>query len=142
MPCPLLGDAEITVFAFERAVLEPGRYFFEDMLGAYPPPRLAESWDPGSEYAVLDRVLRALNRLFHPLHGGVDGHGWPMGRAVQLQEVAAALAWIPGVNLSEEVTIRLFPANWTTGERDQAVDRFPLPRNGLVHSYQHEVWVQ
>jgi predicted phage baseplate assembly protein len=91
---------------------------------------------------VHDNVLRALNRLFHPLNGGVDGSGWPMGRAVQLQEVAGALAWIPGVNLSEEVAIRLFPADLTTGERDQAVDRFPLPRNGLVHSYQHEVWVR
>lgn len=91
---------------------------------------------------VHDNVLRALNRLFHPLHGGVDGHGWPMGRAVQLQEVAGALAWIPGVNLSEEVTIKLFPADPATGERGQAVDRFPLPRNGLVYSYQHEVRVE
>ena len=59
-----------------------------------------------------------------------------------MPERPGALAWIPGVNLGEEVTIKLFPADPATGERGQAVDRFPLPRNGLVYSYQHEVRVE
>jgi predicted phage baseplate assembly protein len=91
---------------------------------------------------IHDDVLRALNGLLHPLTGGVDGRGWPMGRAVQLHEVAAALAWIPGVNLSEELTLKLFPADPATGERGQAVDRLPLPRNGLVYSYRHQVRIE
>lgn len=45
---------------------------------------------------LRDDVLRALNRLLHPLTGGPDGTGWPIGRPVQRHELAAALAWTPG----------------------------------------------
>jgi hypothetical protein len=88
-------------------------------------------------------VRRALNRLLHPLKGGADGRGWPVGRAVAPHEVAAVLAWIPGVNMSEELRLELFPADPRTGRRQrEPVDRFPLPRNGLVFSYNHSVRVE
>ena len=98
---------------------------------------------PGFEpNQIRDDVLKALNRLFHPLCGGPDGSGWPVGRPVQLHDVAAVLAWIPGVNLGEEVEVRLFPADPATGERGQPVTRLVLPRNGLVYSHHHQVRVE
>jgi predicted phage baseplate assembly protein len=90
---------------------------------------------------VFNDALRALNRLLHPLVGGPDGTGWPIARAVQMHEVAAALAWIPGVDMAGEVKVRLFPADPSTGERGQPADRIPLARNGLVYSYRHQVRV-
>ena len=38
-----------------------------------------------------------LDRLFHPIHGGPDGTGWPPGRAVERAETMAALEAVPGV---------------------------------------------
>jgi predicted phage baseplate assembly protein len=86
-------------------------------------------------------VQRALNRLLHPLKGGPDGTGWPIARPVQIHEVAAALAWTPGVNMAEQVTVNLFQADPSTGRRGDPVDRIPLGRNALVYSYRHQVRV-
>jgi predicted phage baseplate assembly protein len=92
---------------------------------------------------VIDDVRRQLNRLFHPLKGGPDGRGWPIGRAVQRHEVAAALAWTPGVNSGEEIIIRLFPADPANPrQRGEEVPRLELPRNGLVYCHEHQVRVR
>lgn len=88
-------------------------------------------------------VLRALNGLLHPLKGGPDGAGWPIGRAVQVHEVTAALARIPGVNMAEKVTVQLFHVDPSTGQRSrEPVDVIPLARNELVYTYgRHSVRV-
>jgi predicted phage baseplate assembly protein len=88
-------------------------------------------------------VLRALNGLLHPLEGGPDGTGWPIGRAVQVHEVTAALARISGVNMAEKVTVQLFPVDPSTGQRSrEPVDVIPLARNELVYTYgRHSVRV-
>jgi predicted phage baseplate assembly protein len=90
---------------------------------------------------VSQDVLRALYRLFHPLNGGSDGTGWPLGRAVQAQEVVAALADIPGVDLAEEIDVQLFPADARTHRREKAVRRLELTQLQLVLSYEHQVQV-
>ena len=79
-------------------------------------------------------MLRALYRLYHPLIGGPDGTGWPFGRSVQSHEVHAALARIPGVDMSREVGVALFPAEADTGRRGAAVraDRPARHRAGLL----------
>ena len=64
---------------------------------------------------VRKEVLTAVYRLFDPLHGGPEGAGWPLGRAVQAHEVNAALARIPGVDMAEEVNVQLFPADASDG---------------------------
>ena len=89
-------------------------------------------------------VLRALNGLLHPLKGGPDGTGWPIGRAVQVHEVTAALARIPGVNMAEKVTVQLFPVDPSTGQRSrEPLDVIPLARNELVYTYgRHSVRVR
>jgi predicted phage baseplate assembly protein len=90
---------------------------------------------------VRTGVLRALYRLYHPLVGGPDGTGWPFGRSVQSHEVHAALARIPGVDMSREVRVALFPAESDSGRRSAAVERMDLPENGLVYSFDHQVRV-
>jgi predicted phage baseplate assembly protein len=118
-----------------RLVIEPPAYQWITVV-----VRLAAL--PGYPRAqVHDDVQRALNRLLHPLKGGPDGSGWPIARPVQIHEVAAALAWIPGVDMAEEVNVKLFPADVSTGERGQPADRIPLARNALVYSYRHQARV-
>ena len=69
---------------------------------------------------VHDDVLRAVYGLFDPLTGGPDGTGWPFGRSVQSHEVHAALARIPGVDMAQEVSVALFPADADTGRRESS----------------------
>jgi predicted phage baseplate assembly protein len=90
---------------------------------------------------VRTEVLRALYSLFHPLYGGPDGSGWPLGRSVQSHEVHAALARIAGVDMSREVNVALFPADANNGKRGAAVHRLDLPDHALVYSYDHQVRV-
>jgi predicted phage baseplate assembly protein len=91
---------------------------------------------------VRVEVLRALYRLFHPLEGGPDGTGWPFGRSVQSHEVHAALARLPGVDMAQEVSVQLFPAEAESGTREAAVQRMDLPETALVFSYEHQVRVR
>jgi predicted phage baseplate assembly protein len=91
---------------------------------------------------VRDDVLRAIYGLLDPLTGGPDGTGWPFGRSVQSHEVHAALAQISGVDMAQEISVTLFPADATTGRRQQPVQRLDLPGNGLVFSYEHQVRVR
>lgn len=91
---------------------------------------------------VRDAVLQALYRHFHPLHGGPDGTGWPFGRHVQAHELHAALASVPGVDMSEEISIALFPAEAGSGRREKAVQRVDLGPTSLVYSYEHQVRVR
>ncbi len=88
-------------------------------------------FDPGE---VRTEVLRALYRLYHPLYGGPDGTGWPFGRSVQSHEVHAALARIPGVDMSREVRVALFPAEADTGRRGgrRRADGSARHRTGLL----------
>jgi predicted phage baseplate assembly protein len=91
---------------------------------------------------VHDDVLRAIYTLFHPLSGGPDGTGWPFGRSVLSHEVHAALARIPGVEMAEEITVSLFPADADTGRRSPPVQRLDLLPTALVFSYEHQVRVR
>jgi predicted phage baseplate assembly protein len=91
---------------------------------------------------VRKEVLSAVYRLFDPLAGGPEGNGWPLGRSVQAHEVNAALARIPGVDMAEELSVQLFPADPATGRRGSAVQRLPLAPTALVFSYEHQVRVR
>ena len=88
------------------------------------------------------RRAAALYGLLDPLTGGPDGTGWPFGRSVQSHEVHAALARIPGVDMAQEVTVTLFPADADTGRRRAPVQRLDLPPTALVFSYEHQVRVR
>jgi predicted phage baseplate assembly protein len=91
---------------------------------------------------VRDDVLLAIYRLFDPLVGGPEGTGWPFGRAVQAHEVHAALSRLPGVDMSQEATVQLFPANPQTRQRDPAAPRVALAPTALVYSFDHQVRIR
>ena len=80
--------------------------------------------------------MLALNRLLNPLIGGPNGTGWPIGLAVQVHQIAAALAWIPGVNMAQRVDVQLFAVDPRTDQRSrQPVDVIPLARNEIIYSF-------
>ncbi len=91
---------------------------------------------------VRNEVLQQVYGLFHPLTGGPEGTGWPLGRAVQIHEVDAILARIRGVDMAEEVSVQLFPADASTGRRAAPVQRLTLAPNALIYSYEHQVRVR
>lgn len=97
-----------------------------------------------SPQQLRNDITRALNVLLHPLKGGPEGSGWPIGRSVQVHEVTAALAHIPGVDMAQEVSVQLFPVDPATGARSrEPVSRIPLARNALVYSFgRHSVRFQ
>ena len=80
--------------------------------------------------------------LLDPLTGGPDGTGWPFGRSVQSHEVHAALARIPGVDMAQEMSVTLFPADPDTGRRQSAGPAARPAADRPVFSYEHQVRVQ
>ncbi len=121
-----------------RLVVEPPRYRWLTVVvsASARHPRRAED--------VRREVLAAVNEMLHPLRGGPDGTGWPFGRSVQSHEVAAALARLPGVDMSRDLSVQLFPADagGVPGRRGEPVARLDLAPTELVFSYEHQVRVQ
>ncbi len=119
-----------------RLVVEPADYrWLTAVVSVTARPRYR------SEDVRLE-VLRTLYRLFDPLLGGTDGNGWAFGRAVQAHEINAALSQVRGVDLAEDVSIRLFPADPATGKRGGETQRLSLGPTSLVHSFEHQVRVR
>ncbi|MEO5832701.1 MAG: putative baseplate assembly protein [Nakamurella sp.] len=119
-----------------RLVIEPPRYrWLTAVVSVRARPRYQAD-------EVRRHVLRAVHELFDPLRGGPEGNGWPLGRAVQPHEINAVLARIAGVDMSEEITVRLFPADPATGQRGAAVPRLPLDPDEIVFSHEHQVQVR
>jgi predicted phage baseplate assembly protein len=88
---------------------------------------------------VRAQALQALYRFIDPLSGGLDGQGWPFGRAVRSGEMYSVLQAVPGVEVVDDV--RLFAADPLTGKRGEAVQRIPLDKHALVFSFEHQVRV-
>jgi predicted phage baseplate assembly protein len=88
---------------------------------------------------VREAGTAALYRYLHPIHGGVEGTGWPFGRPVHAGEVYAVLQSVPGVELVEAV--QLYPADPVTGVRGAVTQRLEIEQHALLFSYGHEVRV-
>ncbi|WP_120285464.1 putative baseplate assembly protein [Rhodococcus rhodochrous] len=91
---------------------------------------------------VRSAVLHRINHLLHPLEGGPDGTGWPVGRTVRSHEVTAALAWTPGVDTAEPIDMHLFEVDPVTKSRGAPTDSIPLDAHELVYSYSPQVRVR
>jgi predicted phage baseplate assembly protein len=76
---------------------------------------------------------RALDDFFHPLYGGPDGAGWPVGRDVYRAEVMALLNRLPGVDYVDELGLQ------TTGDAEPRCGNLPICADGLVASGQHKI---
>ncbi len=89
--------------------------------------------------AARRAVVRALYDYLSPLTGGPERNGWPFGRPVQVFEVSAVLAGVPGIATVDEVL--LFPADLATGRRGEPAPRLDIGKDALVLSYRHQVRV-
>ncbi len=63
--------------------------------------------------ALVQTARTALQKYFHPLQGGAEGTGWPIGRTVYRSEILALLNALDGVNHVSDLTWQLNdkPAN-------------------------------
>lgn len=90
-----------------------------------------------TEPAVSRRVLAAqakseLDRFFHPLHGGPDDTGWPVGRDIYRAEVFALLSGLPGVIAVDQLSI-------TVGDAEPYCSNGPLGPECLPVSGAHVI---
>jgi predicted phage baseplate assembly protein len=96
---------------------------------------------PEADPAQVERdALAALYRYFHPLVGGPDGTGWPLGRPVQPGEVHGVLGRVPGLDYVEDVV--LFRANPLDRSISAPQDRVDLGDTHVVLSVEHSIVVQ
>jgi predicted phage baseplate assembly protein len=87
-------------------------------------------------------VLRAVYGYLHPVRGGPDGTGWPLGRSLHTREIVGLLAAVPGVDMGQELSVQLFPADLDSGRRSAPVERLDLEPDALILSYDHQVRVR
>ena len=56
---------------------------------------------------LIGQAHKQLEAFFHPLTGGQDGKGWPIGRDVYRSEILALLNSVPGVTHVDEVSLQI-----------------------------------
>lgn len=78
---------------------------------------------------------KTLDTFFHPLHGGPDSMGWPVGRDVYRSEVMALLSALPGVQYLDHFGLR------TEADAEPRCDNLPICPDGLVASGHHQIEV-
>ncbi len=47
---------------------------------------------------ILGKIIEKLNGFLHPIKGGEDGNGWPIGRSVYISELYNVIEQVEGVN--------------------------------------------
>jgi predicted phage baseplate assembly protein len=85
--------------------------------------------------ALVRRALSALQQFFHPLQGGPDKRGWPIGRAVYRAEVLALLNDLDGVMYVEDMTLSV------DSKSASRCGNITLCRHGLVASGIHKITI-
>jgi predicted phage baseplate assembly protein len=85
---------------------------------------------------VRQAVDQALTGYFHPLTGGDDGQGWPLGGAIFYSLVVQkAMASKQGVSRIDTLTIRL------DGAEQPFCEDVPIPQGSLLYSQGHDISV-
>jgi predicted phage baseplate assembly protein len=103
---------------------------------------------------LRDQAVSRLNEFFHPLRGGPDGNGWPMGRAVYRSEVLALLNGLSGVVYVDGVSLEVVeedrsdstaccePCGGDTGKtRPSQCGNIEICSHGLVVPGNHKISV-
>ncbi len=111
---PAGNDSPQPAKALQRALWE----FLDDrrLLGvqhhvigpAYPLIRIQAECIAWKDANISDACTQARAKLldyFHPLHGGPDQTGWPLGRSVYASEIYSLLETVPTVDYVENVTL-------------------------------------
>lgn len=88
---------------------------------------------PGAAAGLAERARAALDQLFHPLRGGPDGAGWPVGRDIYRAEVQALLQSLPGVAAVERLGLQ------GDGDSEPRCGNLPICRDSLVVSGRHQI---
>jgi predicted phage baseplate assembly protein len=86
---------------------------------------------------VSERVKQRLYRFLNPVCGGPQGQGWPFGRSLFQSEIYSVVQGTPEVEYIEDV--KIYAADWNTGQRKSIEGRMGIPANSLICSGQHEV---
>lgn len=88
--------------------------------------------DPARVKAKIDD---SLNAYLHPLTGGADKLGWPLGGEVFFSEIFSEILRVEGVQriLTEDLRIIV------DGERKGSCENAEIPRDSLVFSDGHEI---
>lgn len=82
---------------------------------------------------LVERAGRALDEFLHPLRGGPDGRGWPVGRDVYRAEVMALLGGLPGVSHVVDLELQV------GGEDAARCGNAGVCRTGLVAPGEHRI---
>ena len=93
-----------------------------------------------------------LDNYFHPLHGGLNGQGWPMGQGVYRSEVMSLLNRLPGVTFVDAVSFQIVPeaelcrsqnpcAAETTGTPERCCGNPAICPHSLLTSGVHQITV-
>jgi hypothetical protein len=83
---------------------------------------------------VGQRIIASLNRFFHPLQGGPDGSGWPLGRDVFRSEVLQVIDETPGVDHVNSLAL-------ASGCGEPQCGNLCLAANELVAAGAHQIEV-
>ena len=85
--------------------------------------------------AITSAATHALNQFFHPLEGGPDKTGWPVGRTVYRSEVMAVLNGIEGVAYVDQLSLL------AEGESKASCANVTLCANEMAASGEHRIQV-
>jgi len=80
-------------------------------------------------------AARQLDDFFHPLTGGAEGDGWPVGRDVYRSEVLALLQELPGVHHVDELSLLV------GSERAPLCENVTVCPTDLVAAMPHEITI-
>ncbi len=96
---------------------------------------------PGTDFAlVADKIEKGLYRYINPVCGGIDGNGWPFGRAISLPEIYAAIQSVGDIDFIREA--KIFTVVPETGEREEVTTGMSVSANAVLCSSKHEVTVE
>jgi len=84
---------------------------------------------------VRTPAARRLDDFFHPLTGGAEGGGWPVGRDVYRSEILALLQELPGVHHVDELALLVGP------ERAALCENVTVCPTDLIAAMPHEITI-
>ncbi len=80
-------------------------------------------------FAAIEEVIKGeIMRFLHPLRGGADGTGWPIGRTVHVSELYYRVEQIPGIDFAESITMRKSASTAAMGKIRIRPRSFPYVR--------------
>lgn len=87
---------------------------------------------------VCADVQAALRRFLHPLTGGLDGTGWPFGRAPRRSDLGRVITGVPGVDHLRGLQLSYTPA-LPTIEQSQSDEQLADLQRIMIYSGAHNV---